>query len=202
MRPYLFFSVLLLLTAYTGFKIHPLLRSRIWITVAVTFVLALTAWSWLFIYRSKNSVLETAWYPPLMWIGSIVLGFLGSFLIFSLIVDALHFIFFVAEKFLSDPLAQQTNADRRQFIFRTASVGALASSAAISAMGFHTARQIIQLKKINIPIKNLPETLTNLKMIQISDLHIGLTIDESYVRRVVDQAMQTNPDIIERAEGR
>ena len=124
------------------------------------------------------------------------MGFLGTFIIYSLILDAIHVLVFVSQKFFSQGTTAEIDSVRRKFILGSASWGVFTGAVATTALGFNTARNGLQVKKIKIPIKDLPQDLSHLKIVQISDVHIGLTIDESYIRRMVDQIMQLNADII------
>ena len=50
--------------------------------------------------------------------------------------------------------------------------------------------------KLKLPIADLPEALNGLKIIQISDLHVGPTIGKNYVQKIVDATNALEGDII------
>lgn len=52
------------------------------------------------------------------------------------------------------------------------------------------------LKKVTLRLPHLPENLKGIKIVQISDLHIGPTIGKNYVKRVVRKTIEQNPDLI------
>jgi predicted MPP superfamily phosphohydrolase len=49
---------------------------------------------------------------------------------------------------------------------------------------------------LTVPIGGLPEALQDLKVVQISDIHMGDTIGEDYLRDIVARVMEQDPDLI------
>jgi predicted MPP superfamily phosphohydrolase len=47
-----------------------------------------------------------------------------------------------------------------------------------------------------MPIKNLPESLVDKKLVQISDIHISETVDEEYIIKQFKKISDINPDIL------
>ena len=54
----------------------------------------------------------------------------------------------------------------------------------------------LSVRRIDIPVEGLPPDLDGLRIVQISDLHVGLTMRRAYVQRVVDMTRELAPDII------
>ncbi len=52
------------------------------------------------------------------------------------------------------------------------------------------------IKNIEAPIKNLPTTWQDKKIIQLTDLHLGYIYREDFLQKVVDKVNAENPDII------
>lgn len=52
------------------------------------------------------------------------------------------------------------------------------------------------VRTIDVPVDDLDTQLDGLRIVQISDLHVGLTIRSGYVRRVVRLANALSPDIV------
>jgi hypothetical protein len=63
-------------------------------------------------------------------------------------------------------------------------------------LGFIQARSRTKVRKVEVSLPQLPIELAGLKIIQISDLHVGPTIKKDYVLRVVEETNACNPDII------
>ncbi len=53
-----------------------------------------------------------------------------------------------------------------------------------------------QLKRLKLPIQDLPKELEGLRIVQISDLHIGPTIGRSYVEKMVKKVNELEADIV------
>jgi hypothetical protein len=69
--------------------------------------------------------------------------------------------------------------------------------AALAALGIGTFWAINpRIKKVKIKIENLPEKLSGLRIVQISDLHVGPTIGARYVRKVVLAANSFDPHLV------
>lgn len=55
----------------------------------------------------------------------------------------------------------------------------------------------IQVTDIEVPVANLPESFSNLRIVQFSDLHTGtFNTDTTYVSKLVDRINSLNPDVI------
>jgi predicted MPP superfamily phosphohydrolase len=52
------------------------------------------------------------------------------------------------------------------------------------------------VRRVDIPVEGLPPDLVGFRIVQISDLHVGLTMRLAYVQRVVDMTMELAPDLI------
>ncbi|TGL47310.1 metallophosphoesterase [Leptospira kemamanensis] len=67
---------------------------------------------------------------------------------------------------------------------------------ALSSLGFYNAHVRLLIKQTKIPVNNLHPNLQNFKIVQISDVHIGPTIKERFLRRVVGKINAQNPDVV------
>ena len=83
-----------------------------------------------------------------------------------------------------------TDIDRRTFF------GMVGISAANVVFGVAEAVRGPKLYNVTIPIKNLPNSFIGYKIVQISDLHVGPTINRAYVERVRGMANSLNPDMV------
>lgn len=62
-------------------------------------------------------------------------------------------------------------------------------------LGVYAARSGPRLKRVKIPLARLPAELEGFRIVQISDLHVGPTIGEKYVQKVVRIANSLEPDL-------
>lgn len=65
-----------------------------------------------------------------------------------------------------------------------------------TVIGFVNAISGPRIKRVTVPIENLPDELVGFKIAQISDLHIGATIRQSYVEKVVNKVNALSSDVI------
>jgi predicted MPP superfamily phosphohydrolase len=71
-------------------------------------------------------------------------------------------------------------------------VGALAAV----GVGALAALRGLYVRHVDIPVEGLPPDLDGLRIVQISDLHVGPTMRLAYVQRVVDMTKELAPDLI------
>lgn len=67
---------------------------------------------------------------------------------------------------------------------------------ALSSLGFYNAHVRLRYKHTKIKDKNLHSDLKGFKIVQISDVHIGPTIKEKFLRRVVAKINVQTPDVV------
>jgi hypothetical protein len=97
---------------------------------------------------------------------------------------------------LGDLMRIGFRGERRQFLRRAVPRGAIGLSAALSFEGLHTAWAGPRVEHVTIRKPGLPSGLQGLRIVQISDLHVGNTIRRDYVADVVRKAMALEPDLI------
>jgi predicted MPP superfamily phosphohydrolase len=78
----------------------------------------------------------------------------------------------------------------------TASVVILSASAALFLVGYVSAHHGVRLRRVAVPIDNLPPELSGLRIAQITDLHVGPTIRKKFVEKVVRLVAKAAPDLI------
>ncbi len=64
------------------------------------------------------------------------------------------------------------------------------------AFAFLTARGRARVERLQVPIARLEQGLHGVRVVQISDVHIGPTLDRHFLRRVVEQVNALQPDLI------
>jgi hypothetical protein len=71
-----------------------------------------------------------------------------------------------------------------------------AGSLAALGIGALVAMRGPRLRQVTIPVEGLAPALEGLRIVQISDLHVGPTIGERYVRHVVERSNALQPDLV------
>jgi hypothetical protein len=72
----------------------------------------------------------------------------------------------------------------------------LAGSFAALAAGMLASLRGPHVRRIDIPIEGLDPALDGMRIVQITDLHVGPTLGRRYVRRVVHMANELAPDLV------
>lgn len=81
---------------------------------------------------------------------------------------------------------------RRSFLRR----GAVATVAGLGIYAFGIEPRWVSVDHHDLPIPDLPDHLVNATAIQISDLHVGRGVEESYLRRQFDYIDALKPDFV------
>jgi len=195
MRPQsiIFFGVLGLLLVYTGYKARrmwPTSRVLSWVR-AILFLALIIGWQ--FLYRADPDALDSGWFQALAWVSSLGLGLWATFILLSVPLDILSVGAVVVRRIA---VAARLNPERRRFLTQWIPFGVLLASGGIAGVGFVQAVRGPRVKEVLLPIRDLPAALQGLKIAQISDLHVGPTIQGGYVDEVVRQTNALNPDLI------
>ena len=123
------------------------------------------------------------------WAGFIVMGLLSSVLVLTAARDVALMAAWIANWFVD--IDDGVNA------FRAWSAPAVpALAAALSFMGFFSARRRAAVRPMDIPIAGLPEALNGFTIVQITDVHVGPTIKQDYMEAIVKAANGLDADLI------
>jgi predicted MPP superfamily phosphohydrolase len=96
----------------------------------------------------------------------------------------------------SIPAVAETLADPgRRYFFRAATAAAGAAPFLGAMYGFAAERLNYQVRRVEIPMHNLPLALDGMKIVQISDVHLSSYMSRAQVRRAVDMANDLGADL-------
>lgn len=97
---------------------------------------------------------------------------------------------------ISAPAAAELIANpSRRYFFKTATALAGAGPFLTAVYGFAAERLDYQIRKVEIPIPNLPAGLEGVKIVQISDIHLSSYMPRMQVRRAVEMANDLDADL-------
>ena len=92
--------------------------------------------------------------------------------------------------------AAETVADPgRRYFFRAATAAAGAAPFLGAMYGFAAERLNYQVRRVEIPMHNLPPALDGMQIVQISDIHLSSYMTRSQLRRAVDMANELGADL-------
>ncbi len=120
----------------------------------------------------------------LQWTQFTLLGWIGSVFIVYLFVEVIQ--------------SASRRFDPQKRIFLTEGVGRtlLAGTTLTSVAGFFEATSGAEVVRVPVTLDRLPHAFEGLKIVQLSDVHVGPLIHKGYLDRVVDQALAEKPDLI------
>ncbi len=96
----------------------------------------------------------------------------------------------------STPASAEMVADPgRRYFFRAATAAAGAAPFLGALYGFAAERLNYQVRRVEIPLPNLPSALDGMQIVQISDIHLSGYMSRTEVRRAVDMANDLGADL-------
>jgi len=132
------------------------------------------------------------------WIGYISLGFLSFVFVALFLRDIAWMIGSGGQKlfslFSSSP--QTFDAAKREFLLQTTNLGVLGVAGTLTAYGVYEARKKPGIVNVDIPIAKLPQEFDGFRIVQISDIHAGLTIKRDFIETIAKEIKNLSPDLI------
>lgn len=175
--------LLVSLPGYVGWRLIPPLSSGPISVVAGT-ALLLAACVLIPLSVNARNFKHRALADGIAWIGLIVMGFLSSLFVVTLLRDIL---LLGAMPLLSASHAAALSVPTAK--------GAVALALLSIVIGFAIARSP-RLVEVDIPIPDLPQALVGFTIAQITDLHVGPTIKHDFVDRIVARVNGLAADMI------
>ncbi|HEV1995196.1 MAG TPA: metallophosphoesterase, partial [Candidatus Acidoferrum sp.] len=95
----------------------------------------------------------------------------------------------------SNAIAETVADPGRRYFFRAATAAAGAAPFLGAMYGFAAERLNYQVRRVEIPLPNLPPALDGMQIVQISDIHLSGYMSRTQVRRAVDMANDLGADL-------
>ena len=127
------------------------------------------------------------------WFTMSWLAFAGLTFVTLLAIDLLRLLGWGVHRARRAP---PLDPSRRQFLARATGGAAVAVAGASVAAGMLSARGEHEIVDVEIHLAKLPRALDGFTIVQLSDLHVGMTIGREFVERVVARTMALTPDLI------
>jgi uncharacterized protein len=86
--------------------------------------------------------------------------------------------------------------ERRAFLARASSTASFGVAAAATGYGVREARRLPEVVEVEVPIAGLPARFDGYHIAQISDIHVGLTIDKDTILPVVEAVTSLGADLV------
>ena len=131
---------------------------------------------------------------PLVWAAFLWMGVVFLLFAFFGLADAGRVVAWATRK-LALP-ETPANPERRVLLARGLAVGVGGLVAGLSAVGVRSAIAGVRVKDVPVRIPNLPPALAGLRLVQISDVHIGPLLQKEWVEGVVERVRALRPDLV------
>jgi predicted MPP superfamily phosphohydrolase len=180
--------LLLLLHVYVGARLLPDLPTPEVTLVVGGLLLAASALLIPFAFRWRRSR-AVGVRRLLMWSGLVALGAFSTLVVLTLVRDAILLALVVLASFLplGWPLAR---------IVTASALAVPALTALLTLIGYANARRVARVRDVEIPIASLPPALAGFTIAQITDVHVGPTIERDHVDAVVDAVNALDADLV------
>lgn len=120
-------------------------------------------------------------YAAFIWLGTLVL------LSVSLLIGDIA-------RWLS--LLSPIDAGRRDWLQQVLGRASLGLGGVLTGYALFQGLRRVAVKRVSVPVPNLPAALDGLRIVQITDVHIGPTLRGAWLRHVVDQINALSADVI------
>lgn len=123
-------------------------------------------------------------YTGYIWMGVLIL-----FFAFAICIDSYRLLLYLLNLTLHLELPTLTVSVKRAFFIP------LIAAVAAGCYGFFEAKDI-QVEHLTIRNSRVPAESNGLKIVQVSDVHIGLIVREERLKRIAEIVMAESPDIV------
>jgi predicted MPP superfamily phosphohydrolase len=158
--------------------------------IAVTAVMLVL---WLSIPITTTSRL---WAPALgstlAWISMPWMALVGLLFVVTVVLEVPRQLSRLARR----PAPTAEGVSRRMFLTRLGSGAAVTVAGTSVVRGMTQARGTHEVVDVEVKLAKLPKALDGFTIVQLTDLHVGLTIDRAFVQRVVDMTNRLSPDLV------
>ncbi|WP_169742947.1 metallophosphoesterase [Desulfobacter vibrioformis] len=144
--------------------------------------------------------------PSLFWVAYICLGFMTLIFPGILLKDACMGAYYLIHNLFSkngkqnrdnrESKAGGMDPSRRIFLTNAGNAALTGAAMVLTGYGVNRATREPDVIRVDVPIKGLPDPFRGFTILQISDLHISMTLKEKYVRKVVNRASREQADMI------
>jgi predicted MPP superfamily phosphohydrolase len=131
-----------------------------------------------------------AW-PAFIWMGLMFL------LLTSLVsADLLRVVLRVVATTLRRSTALPLDPSRRTAIARLVASAATALSGGLAVAAVRSARGPIAVRRVDVALARLPKAHDGLRLVQLTDIHVGSTIRRAFIEDIVNRANALRPDLV------
>jgi predicted MPP superfamily phosphohydrolase len=143
--------------------------------------------AWAILFGLSLLPLLTTFLHRAHWSGSLTLALFSTLLVLVLAGDVFHGLYLLL-RFAAGQSWPLLNA-------RAMSLSILGAAGVMSLVGLAQAR-CPRVRRVSVPIDNLPAELEGYRIVQWSDVHVGPTIQHRFVQSLVERTNALEPDAV------
>ena len=177
-----------LLHAYVAWRLLPFLSGWPWAFALLAALLAVSS-----LAIPLGLLTRKTWSQRngerMVWVSWVAVGLFSSLFVLTLLRDLSLGLVAIAHMFWPALPSWQDLAP-------VSSLMVLLAAILIAAFGFVNARRTASVVHVEVPIPSLPEALSGLRIVQISDIHVGPTIKRTYLKSIVERVNSLDADLV------
>ena len=172
------------------FKLQPPYKLLAWTGLILTFMIPFSTFILMRFAENASDALS--------WVGYISLGLISFVFVGVFSRDILYFAGFIIQKIytLVSSSPEVVDASKRDFLLQSTNLALLGIAGTLTAYGIYEARRKPGIVNVEIPLERLPQAFDGFKIVQITDIHAGLTIKRDWIETVAEEVKNLSPDLI------
>jgi len=191
---YMSMFLLVFLTLYAGLHIYMFVKARAafslgtWSSIGVLLFLALMVFAPILTRLLEKPGLECVG-RPLAFIGYTWMAIVALFFCSSIVIDLLRLLVRIAGFIVKKDFSGITHQPLLYFLIP------LSISLFIAVYGYFEAWNV-RTERLTIKTPKIPAEIGSLKIVQISDIHLGIMVGEKKLENILKLVQKENPDIL------
>jgi predicted MPP superfamily phosphohydrolase len=130
---------------------------------------------------------------PVVWVASVWMGFLLLFLVVLAGADLGRGGVAVVNKIASGSPA---DPERRVLLARWFGLFVVATTGGLAAIALRSGLARVAVREVSVRLRRLPKSLDGLRLVQLTDVHVGPTIGREFIEDIVARTNALSPDVI------
>jgi predicted MPP superfamily phosphohydrolase len=183
-----FFLLYGLLHLYAFLKTRSALSLRAKAEVPIIAFMALMLFSPLLVHYFEDIGLELI-ARIMSYTGYIWMGLLFLFISVSLFIDIYRLLIYVTGLILKTDLSPAAPSAKPSFFIP------VLLAFAVSIYGYFEANNVL-IENVHVKTSKIPKEMNRLRIVQISDVHLGLIVRKKRLRKIVEKIEDAKPDIL------
>jgi predicted MPP superfamily phosphohydrolase len=133
-------------------------------------------------------------FKPVVMASFVWLGVLFIVVSLLFVTDVTRLVASMASRLVAD--LSPAEPERRLTLSRMLGAGVVLVAGSASALAVRSGLGELVVRRIQVPLARLPKALAGTTIVQLSDLHVGATLQREFVERVVERTNALEPDVV------